>query len=91
MRTVLVISVALVFVVACLQAADAKPKYTIPESPPDERKPSGTAAVIRGGGRRLLETNTVVSSPNTDEKDDHNRRTFFTPNSRPLDYNSPPA
>ncbi|GMN21728.1 hypothetical protein TIFTF001_050152 [Ficus carica] len=66
MRTVLVISVAIVLVVACFQAADAKTKYTIPEGPPEGRKLSGAAAIITGG-RPLLEANTVVSSPNTDE------------------------
>ncbi|EXC24984.1 hypothetical protein L484_009273 [Morus notabilis] len=59
MKTLLVISVALFLVVACLQAAEAKSaKYTIPEDPrdPGGRDPLGPAAII-SGGRRLLDLN----------------------------------
>ncbi|GMN21634.1 hypothetical protein TIFTF001_037510 [Ficus carica] len=73
MRTLLVISVALLFAVACLKAADAKPTVTQPVEP-EGLKPSERAATIigRGGGRRrrLLEAKVVVSSPKEDETDD---------------------
>ncbi|GMN70311.1 hypothetical protein TIFTF001_039356 [Ficus carica] len=60
MRTLIVISVALLLAVACLPAANAKPTHTQPVDP-EGRKPSDSAAaVIPGGSRRLLETNVVT-------------------------------
>ena len=72
MRTLIVISVALLLAVACLPAANAKP-HTQPVDP-EGRKPSDSAAaIIPGGSRRLLETKVDVSSPKTEEKDDGHR------------------
>ncbi|GMN68450.1 hypothetical protein TIFTF001_037511 [Ficus carica] len=88
MRTLLVISAALLLALACLQATDANPKYTQPVDP-EGRKPSGrAAAVISGGGRRLLEANVVVSAPKKDE-DPYEHRTFYSPQQVPK--NSPSA